>query len=246
MQLDLLAIAAHPDDVELACAGTMLMAKRSGKQTGIVDLTRGELSTRGTLKTRAAETEAASKILDLDYRANLDLHDGNIELSQENLRKLIIEIRKTRPTVLFAPSRKERHPDHEAASELAYRAAFYAGLLKIETKDEHGSHQEPHRPRLLLHYMQGVSFEPTIILDVTPVFEQRMEAMKAFASQFHADDSKIKDRQTLLSQPGFIEGLGARAAHYGMRIGVRYAEPFWSLEPLGTRDVFSLVTKTFA
>src|ERR1035441_2899336 len=117
--IDLLAIAAHPDDAELACAGTMLMAKRDGKRTGIIDLTQGELSTRGTLETRARETDAATKILGLDYRVNLGMSDGNIELSQENLKSLIVQIRKTRPTILLAPSKFERHPDHEAAAELA-------------------------------------------------------------------------------------------------------------------------------
>ncbi len=247
--LDLLAIAAHPDDVELACAGTMLMAKRAGKRTGILDLTRGELSTRGTLESRARETEAASKILGLDYRANLGMPDGNIELSQENLRRVIIHIRKTRPTILLAPSPHERHPDHEAAAQLAHRAAFYAGLVKIETKDDDGTKQEPHRPLLVLHFMQGYSFEPKIILDVTPVFEERMKAMEAFASQFTpkpGTEAAGGERMTILAMPGFVDGLRARAAHYGMMIGTRYAEPFWSHEPLGTKDLFSLVTKTIA
>ena len=259
--LDLLALAAHPDDVELACAGTMLMAKHAGKRTGIVDLTRGELSTRGTLESRGRETEAATKILELDYRANLGMADANIELSQENLRRLIIQLRKTRPTILLAPSRYERHPDHEAASELAHRATFYAGLVKIETKDEDGNLQEPYRPLLVLHYMQAYTFEPTIIVDVTPVFDDRMKAMEAFGSQFASNarttpqppppggKGGVRDkseRETFLSQEGFFEWLRARASSFGMRIGTRYGEPFWSHEPLGTRDLFSLVTKTIA
>ena len=184
MNIDLLAIAAHPDDVELACAGTMLMNKHAGKRTGILDFTRGELSTRGTLESRARETEAATKILQLDYRANLNMPDGNIELSQENLRRVIVQLRKTRPTILLAPSKSERHPDHEAAAELAHRAAFYAGLVKIETKDEDGNPQKPHRPLLLLHYLQGHHVESTIIVDITPVIEERMKAVDAYASQF--------------------------------------------------------------
>ena len=247
MNLDLLALAAHPDDVELACPGTLLMAKRAGKRTGIVDCTLGELSTRGTLESRARETEAASKILGLDYRANLKMPDGNIELSQDNLQRVIVQIRKTRPTILLAPSPEERHPDHEAAAELAHRAAFYAGLVKIETVDESGDKQQPHRPLLVLHYMQSYIFEPHIIVDITPVFEERMKAMEAFASQFHKGESpQAGERMTILAMPGFIDGLRARAAHYGMRIGTRYAEPFWSHEPLGTQDLFSLVTKTIA
>lgn len=251
MNIDLLAIAAHPDDVELACAGTMLMAKRAGKRTGIVDLTRGELSTRGSLMSRALETEAATKILQLDYRKNLGMPDGNIELSQENLRRVIIQLRKTRPTILLAPSPQERHPDHEAAAELAHRANFYAGLVKIETKDEDGNPQEPHRPLLVLHFMQSYGFEPKIILDISPVIEERMQAMQAFGSQLGirseaGDATANRERETVLSQAGFIESNRARAAYFGRRIGVRYAEPFWSHEPLGTQDVFSLVTKTIA
>jgi len=254
-QIDILAIAAHPDDVELACAGTMLMAKRDGKRTGIVDLTRGELSTRGTLETRARETDAATKILGLDYRANLGIHDGNIELSQENLKLLIVQIRKTRPTILLAPSKFERHPDHEAAAELAHRVAFYAGLAKIETTDDDGTKQEPHRPLLVLHYMQSYSFEPKLIIDVTPVFEERMRAMEAYGSQFSTHSTPQPpplargggvERETFLSQSGFFEWLTARASHYGMRIGTRFAEPFWTQETIGTKDVFSVVTKTIA
>jgi bacillithiol biosynthesis deacetylase BshB1 len=274
--IDLLAIAAHPDDVELACAGTMLMAKRAGKRTGIIDLTRGELSTRGTLETRQQETEAATKILGLDYRVNLGMSDGNIELSQENQRSLIVQIRKTRPTILLMPSKFERHPDHEAAAELAHRVAFYAGLVKIETIDDDGSKQVPHRPLLVLHYMQAYPFEPKIIVDVTPVFEERMRAMEAYGSQFRSKDEggRMKDdgknekdvpsslrqaqgrhlnphpssfsNETFLSQTGFFEWLRSRASAYGMRIGVRYAEPFWTPEDIGTKDIFSVVTKTIA
>src|SRR5579885_301563 len=118
--IDLLAFAAHPDDVELACAGTMLLAKRDGKRTGIVDFTRGEMSTRGTLESRKRETDAATTILGLDYRTNLGMQDGNIELSADNLKSVIIEIRRCKPTIVLAPSRQERHPDHEAASELVH------------------------------------------------------------------------------------------------------------------------------
>jgi bacillithiol biosynthesis deacetylase BshB1 len=245
--IDLLAIAAHPDDVELSCAGTMLLAKRSGRRTGVVDLTQGELSTRGTLESRKLETAEASRILGLDYRANLLLPDGNIELSQENIHRLIREIRRTRPTILLAPSRVERHPDHEAAAELARRASFYAGLAKIETMDEDGKKQEPHRPLIALHYMQTYAFEPTLIVDVSAVYEERKLTMEAYGSQFeNRKGSQDSDPQTFLSQAGFFDWLHARAGAYGMMIGVQYGEPFWSAQPLGTRDLFSVVTKKLA
>jgi len=245
--IDLLAFAAHPDDVELACAGTMLLAKRSGKRTGIVDLSQGELSTRGTLETRAAETAEASKILSLDYRANLGMTDGNIERSQENIHRVIREIRHARPTILLAPSRFERHPDHEAAADIVRRATFYSGLAKIETKGEDGASQSPHRPLLVLHYMQTYTFKPSIIVDVSEVYEDRERAMMAYGSQFQ--NTKARDNagpETFLSQSGFFEWLRSRAGAYGMMIGARYGEPFWSAEPLGTRDLFTLVTKKLA
>ena len=246
--IDLLAIAAHPDDVELSCAGTMLVAKRAGKRTGIIDLTRAELSTRGTLEIRARETEEATKILGLDYRINLGMPDGNIELSQKNLWSVIIELRKTRPTILIAPYRSERHPDHEAASELAHRAVFYGGLAKIETVDEEGNKQQPYRPLLQLHYMQGHTFDPRIIIDVSSVFEDRMKAMHAFASQFGGPGKKdaSSEPKTFLTQATFFEWIRARASAYGMTIGVEYGEPFWAQEALGTKDLFRLVTKKVA
>ena len=251
--IDLLAIAAHPDDVELSCAGTMLLAKQAGKRTGVIDLTQAELSTRGTVETRKQETEKATKILGLDYRVNLGFPDGNIELSQENLQRLIIELRRVKPTVLLAPYRFERHPDHEAASELAHRAVFYAGLAKIETTDEDGSKQEPHRPLLTLHYMQTYTFEPRIIIDVSSVFEDRMKAMRAFSSQFERSrlspantKGAASEPETFLTQASFFDWIRARSSAYGMIIGAEYGEPFWAQEPLGTKDLFSLVTKKVA
>ena len=248
--VDLLAIAAHPDDVELSCAGTVIAA------------TRGELSTRGTLEIRARESEEASKILRLDHRINLGMSDGNIELSQNNLLKLVSAIRRFKPRVMLTPHKQERHPDHVAASELAYRAGFYAGLLRIETVDEEGRVQEPHRPLLTLQYMQTHVFEPTIIIDVTDVFPIRLQAMQVYESQFArprlssagdedphraaAERVLSEQRQTFLTQAGFYEWVEARARNYGMMIGVEYGEPFWSAQPLGTRDLFGLVTKGVA
>src|ERR1041385_3687158 len=211
MRLDLLAFAAHPDDVELSCAGTMLLAKKSGKRTGIVDMTRGELSTRGTLESRAKETEAASKIMQLDYRTNLELSDGNIDLSQDNLRLVIRELRKAKPLIVLGPSPKERHPDHEAAAELVHRAIFYAGLAKYETRDDEGNVQQPHRPLLALNFMQTLSFEPRIVIDISEVFEERMQTMEAFGSQFFGSVVRDKsEKETFLSQAHFFDWLRAR------------------------------------
>lgn len=249
--IDILGIAAHPDDVELSCAGTMLTAKKTGKRTGILDLTYAELSSRGTVDTRKIETEAASKVLGLDWRDNLGLEDGNIIISQENVLKVVQVIRMLRPTILLTPHHAERHPDHEAACELAKRASFYSGLRKIETHDLDGSIQEPYRPLLVLQYMQMFTFSPSVIVDVSDVFTQRMEAVNAYSSQFgvtplgkRIETSDQPD--TFLTQSGFYEWIEARARHYGMIIGAQFGEPFWTFEPVGTKDPFSIVTKSIA
>jgi bacillithiol biosynthesis deacetylase BshB1 len=248
--VDVLGIAAHPDDIELSCSGTMLMAKRAGKRTGILDLTHGELSTRGTRELRLKETEEASKILQLDARMNLGLPDSNIEVSRENMLKVVKVIRSLRPIVLLAPYRFERHPDHEAASELAHQASFFAGLKKIGTNDDDGKPQEPHRPLLVMHFMQTYTFEPKIIVDISDVFIERMKAMQAYQSQFDRGESgrklESKERDTFLTQKGFYEWIEARARHYGMIIGAEFGEPFWTQEPVGTKDIFSIVTKRIA
>jgi bacillithiol biosynthesis deacetylase BshB1 len=248
--VDLLAIAAHPDDVELSCAGTMIMAKRAGKRTGILDLTRGELSTRGTPELRLKETDEATKILQLDSRANLGFPDGNISVNKENMIKIVRHIRHLRPIIMLTPHKFERHPDHEAASELAHQAAFYAGLAKIETEDDEGKPQEPHRPLLVMHFMQTYTFEPRVIVDISDVFAEKMKAMQAYSSQFGRGESGRKlegaDRETFLTQKGFYEWIEARARHFGMIIGAQFGEPFWTQEPVGTKDIFALVTKKIA
>ena len=249
--IDILGIAAHPDDVELSCAGTMLLAKRDGKRTGILDLTYAELSSRGTVESRKKETDDASTILGLDWRGNLGLPDGNIELTKENVYKFVKVLRELRPTILLTPHHSERHPDHEAASELAKRASFYAGLRKIETKSNDGSSQEPYRPLLVLQYLQTYTFEPSVIVDISDVFEKRMQAVTAYGSQFARSNQGDKienadEPDTFLTQSGFYEWIEARARHYGMIIGAEFGEPFWTYEAVGTRDPFALVTKKVA
>lgn len=247
-QVDILAIGAHPDDVELACAGTMLVAKRLGKRTAIVDLTRGELSTRGTLETRERETKAATAILGLDARYNLGLADGNIEVTQQNMLALVRYIRELKPQIMLIPSSSERHPDHEDASRLARRAAYYAGLAKIVTTGDDREPQQQHRPLMVLEYMQTYTFEPKIVVDVSEVFDERMRAVGAYATQFGRSQSgeeiPSKEPQTFLTQAGYFEWVEARARFYGMQIGVQYGEPFWSKEPVGVRDLFTIVTRS--
>ncbi|HYM21098.1 MAG TPA: bacillithiol biosynthesis deacetylase BshB1 [Candidatus Kapabacteria bacterium] len=248
--IDILGIAAHPDDVELSSAGTLLTAKLAGKRTGILDLTHGELSTRGTPETRTRETAEATKILKLDVRDNVGLPDGNIEITQENVLKVIHHLRALRPSIVLSPHFSERHPDHEAAAELVHRAAFYAGLAKIETTGSDGKPQKPFRPLLVLHFMQTYLFEPKLVIDVSDVWEARMDAVHAYSSQFDRgkDGRKIASGkpETFLTQSGFYEWIEARARHFGMVIGAEFGEPFWCEGPVGLKDVFSVVTKKIA
>lgn len=237
MKLDVLAIAAHPDDIELACSGTMLKLTRQGKKTGILDLTEGELGTRGTPVIRAREAEGATKILGLSARVNLKLPDGNIEANTENRLKVIQIIRHHRPDVLFIPHSLERHPDHEAAHRLAREAWFYAGLEKISTT-YNGSTQEPFRPRSYYHYMQTYEFEPSFIVDISDVYEDRVKVVLSYKSQFF--DPSSDERETFLSSPEFLEMLRARFEYFGDRIGVKYGEPFFSVNMVGVRDLFNL------
>lgn len=237
MKLDLLAIAAHPDDAELSCGGTILKLVKRGRKVGLLDLTRGELSTRGTQEIREAESNAATKILGVQVRENLCLPDGNIEVNRENKLKVIQIIRKYKPELLLFPHWLERHPDHEHAHALCREAWFYAGLEKIETT-LFDVKQEPHRPRSYYHFMQAYEFAPSFIVDISDEFERRMEAVRAFKSQFHNPSSS--ERETFLSSPEFLEFLITRFAYYGGRIGRKYGEPFFSVNMIGIDDPFVL------
>ncbi len=237
MKLDLLAIAAHPDDVELSCGGTIAKLVKRGKKVGLLDLTRGELSTRGTLEIREAEAAEAARLLGVHVRENLELQDGSIEVNRANKIKVIEIIRKYKPEILFFPHWLERHPDHEHAHALCREAWFYAGLEKIETTMG-GIKQEPHRPRSYYHFMQTYEFAPSFIIDISSEFEQRMQATRAFASQFY--DPSSNERETFLSTPEFIEFLITRFSYYGDRIGRKYGEPFFSVNMIGIEDPFLL------
>jgi bacillithiol biosynthesis deacetylase BshB1 len=237
MKLDVLAIGAHPDDVELSCGGTLIKLVKQGRKVGILDLTQGELGTRGTLTIRNAEAREATRILGVHVRENLGLRDGNIEISQASKRKVIQIIRKYKPEVLYFPHWLERHPDHEHAHQLCREAWFYSGLEKIETK-LNGKRQEPFRPRSYYHFMQTYEFVPSFIVDISDEFEQRMSAVRAFKSQFYNPNSS--ERETFLSTPAFLEFLTTRFAYFGDRIGVKYGEPFFSVNMVGVNDPFAL------
>lgn len=241
MELDLLAIGAHPDDVELTCGGTVAKCARLGYRTGILDLTAGELGTRGTAAGRAREAAAAGKILGASVRECLSLPDGGITVDRRSTLRLMTIIRKYRPKIVLIPHSEERHPDHVHAHALAREASFYAGLRKIGTRLA-GRRQEPWRPRHLFHYMQWLEFRPSFIVDISDVHGIRMKSILAHRSQFY--DPSSSEPSTLLSDKGFLEFVEARARNFGASIGAKYGEPFYSPSPVGIADIFSL--KLFA
>lgn len=238
MKLDVLAIGAHPDDIELACSATVAKLVKQKKQVGILDLTEGELGTRGNRETRKKEAEVSAGILGIQMRKNLSLPDGNIEVNQSTIEKVIRVIREFRPNVLLIPHSEERHPDHVHANTLCREAWFYSGLEKIHT-DADGNPQEPFRPRKYFHYMQKYEFTPSFIVDVSDVYETKRKSLEAFSSQFY--NPKSKERETILSSKIFLESIYARDRHMGSLINVEYGEGFLSIEPLGVDSLFSLL-----
>ncbi len=238
MKLDVLAIGAHPDDIELSCAATVAKLVRSGKKVGIVDLTQGELGTRGSKHIREKEAARAAKILGVEFRNNLRIPDGNIELSKKNIISVIEVLRTFRPAVILFPHWLERHPDHEHAHRLCKEAWFLAGLEKISTRIN-GKKQEPFRPKKYFHYMQKYEFIPSFIVDVSDVYDVKTKALSSFESQFYNPTSK--ERETLLSSKLFLESIKARDIHHGSLINTAYGEAFYSIEPLGIRSFFDLV-----
>jgi len=243
--LDLLAFAAHPDDVELCAGGTLCAAARQGYRTGIVDLTRGELGSRGTPEGRLEEAAAAAEILGLAARENLGFPDGDLRNTPERRLAVIRVVRRYRPRVVLLNAPDCRHPDHPAAATLVAEALFYSGLRKIETEDN-GVPQEPWRPHHTLHYMQSVPFEPTLVVDVTEVWEERTAALRAFKSQFYNPEYEAADDEpeTFVSNEGFFRWVEARARTFGYRIGATHGEPLlYRHGPLGTGDLVGMLAR---
>ena len=241
MKLDILAIAVHPDDVELGCAGTLLMEKRRGKKTGVVDLTRGELGTRGTPELRAKEAAAAAALMQLDVRENLGMADGFFRNDQEHQLLLIRAIRKYRPEIVLANALADRHPDHGRAGNLIADACFLSGLRKLGTVGDDGAVQEQWRPKYIFHYIQDRYFAPSFVYDVTPVFETKLQSIRAYASQFHSTEYHKDEPQTYISTPEFLNSIIGRHQMFGKMIGVPYAEGFITEKTIGIRDFDALV-----
>lgn len=238
MKLDILAISAHPDDIELSCSGTLIAHKSQGYTTGILDLTEGEMSTRGTPETRRKESAEASEIMGLSLRENLGLSDAKFDLSFENQLRVIKVLRKFRPEIILANALYDRHPDHVRAAELIEEAVFKSGLVKIETEDEKGI-QLPWRPKKVYHYIQSVSLEPDFICDISAHMEEKIASIRVFKSQFF--DPKSKEPNTYISNPDFLKLIEARSREWGHRIGVSFGEGFVQRQSLGVKNLFDLV-----
>jgi bacillithiol biosynthesis deacetylase BshB1 len=239
MKLDILAIGSHPDDVELGCSGTLIKEIKRGKKVGIIDLTQGELGTRGTVETRYSEAANAAMIMGVHVRENLKMRDGFFKNDEEHQMQLVKALRKYKPEIVIGNILEDRHPDHGRGGWLIYDACFFSGLRQVKTFDEEGKEQEKWRPKILLHYIQDRFYEPDIIIDVSDEWEQRMEAIKAYKTQFF--DPNSSEPQTYLSTPDFIEALAARARLLGKRIGVKYAEGFLSKKSIGIQNLDALV-----
>ncbi|MCX2583591.1 bacillithiol biosynthesis deacetylase BshB1 [Pedobacter sp. MR22-3] len=237
MKLDILVIAVHPDDAELCCSGTILKHIALGKKVGIVDLTRGELGTRGTAETRDEEAADSARILGLHARENLRLRDGFFQNDEFHRLEVIKVIRKYQPEIILSNALEDRHPDHGRAGDLVYDAVFLSGLPKIETKIE-DINQGAHRPRLLLQYIQDRYLKPDIIVDISEHMDQKIESIKAFKTQFYNPD--VDGLQTYISSPEFFETVIGRSREFGKSIGATFGEGFTSRKLLGVDNLFDL------
>ncbi len=240
-KVDILVFAAHPDDAELACSGTILKQIELGRTVAIVDLTAGELGTRGTPEIRAQESADATKLLGLTARYNAGFADGFFESDKEHCVKLASYIRYFQPEIVLCNAIDDRHPDHGKGSELASRACFLAGLRKIETTWE-GNTQTAWRPKNVYHYIQDRYIQPDFIVDISGQWAGKLACIKAFKSQFYTDETAANaEPQTYISGKGFLEFIEARAKEFGHAIGVTYGEGFTKEKQVGVRDLFDLI-----
>lgn len=237
MKLDILAIGVHPDDVELSASGTILKHISLGKKVGILDLTRGELGTRGSAELRTQEANNAAKILGLSVREQLNMADGFFENNEVHQKQIIQIIRKYRPEIILCNAITDRHPDHGRAAKLTADACFYGGLIKIETKED-GKLQTAWRPKAVYHYIQDNFMEPNFVIDITAHMDKKMESIMAYSSQFF--DPNSKEPETPISSKNFMENVKAKAALFGRAINADYAEGFTVNRYIGVENLFDL------
>ncbi|HBH24244.1 MAG TPA: bacillithiol biosynthesis deacetylase BshB1 [Cytophagales bacterium] len=237
-KLDILVIAAHPDDAELACAGTLALSAAQGKKTGIVDLTKGEMGTRGTPELRLKEANDSANILGLTVRENLGFEDVFFRNDKERQTEIARIIRKYQPEILITNAISDRHPDHGKSAETVRDAVFLAGLQKVPTIAD-GKLQKPYRPRAIYHFIQNNYLEPDFIVDVSDFWKQKIESIKAYASQFY--DPESKEPETFISSEGFLKFVEARHREFGHRIGVEYGEGYTINRNIGVKDITDLI-----
>lgn len=238
MKLDILAFGVHPDDVELSCAGVLLVEKKNGKNTGIIDLTAGELGTRGSGEIRKAEAAAAAKVLGVDIRDNLEMADGFFQNDEAHQRKVITSIRTYQPEIVLCNAPQDRHPDHGRSSKLVSDAAFLSGLAKIQTESP-GQIQQAWRPKYVFRYIQDRFLQPDFVVDITSVFEQKIEAIKAYRTQFYT--AGVEGPQTYISTPDFLDSVLYRHKWFGKMIGVQYAEGFLTEKIIGFNNFDAII-----
>lgn len=238
LKLDILVLAVHPDDAELGCAGTLLKHMAMGHRCGIVDLTRGELGTRGSAEIRAEEAARAAAILGLAVRDNLGIPDGFFQNTPEYQLKVIEAIRRYQPEIVITNAYHDRHPDHGRSSDLVEASCFLSGLRKIETWNN-GQPQEAWRPKQVLHFVQDTYMKPDVVVDITDYMDKKIESVMAYGSQFYNPDWK-NEPQTYISTPDFVVNVEARAREFGRSIQVKYAEGFTSRKILGVDNLFDL------
>ncbi|GAA0880058.1 bacillithiol biosynthesis deacetylase BshB1 [Algoriphagus jejuensis] len=237
MKLDVLVLAAHPDDAELGCSGTIAAHVAKGHKVGIVDLTQGEMGTRGTPQIRLRESDDAAKILGLYARENMGFKDIYFKDDEFHQKELIRVIRKYRPEIVLANAVSDRHPDHGKGSSLATNACFMSGLRKIETSQD-GEEQEPWRPRFVYHYIQNNYIEPDFIFDISEYWDVKVASIMAFKSQFY--DPTNEEPSSFISSPEFLPFIESRAREFGHRIMSKYGEGFTVERFIGVDDLFDL------
>jgi len=237
MKVDILAFAAHPDDIELSAAGMLMKHIDMGKTVAIVDLTQGEMGSRGTVDTRYSEAEKSSEIMGISQRVNLKMKDGFFEISQENKLLIIEQIRYFQPSVVLANSVSDRHPDHGRASQLVSEACFLSGLLKVETT-LNGIPQEKWRPKSVFHYIQDRYIKPDFVVDITPYIDRKLNAIKAFETQFFNPSNSGPN--TPISGENFFKFLKGRWREFGREIGVDFAEGYTVERTIGVNDITEL------
>jgi N-acetylglucosamine malate deacetylase 1 len=240
-KLDVLAFGVHPDDVELGCSGTILASIAQGKKVGIVDLTQGELGTRGTAATRKEEAANAAKVLGVSARENLQMADGFFLNDEANQRKVIHVIRKYQPEIVLCNAPEDRHPDHGRSAQLVADAAFLSGLRKIETHEQ-GQAQEAWRPKYVFHYLQDRFLQPDFVFDISDYQDKKIEAVLCYTTQFY--NPGLNEPQTYISSPEFLEAVKARAMMLGKRIGVKFAEGYITQKMIGIRNFDALIQHT--